>query len=306
MKLPDFKNSFGLNALKESMGIARDVYGTIRVTVDPSRLTELELERLTSPDGLEIAADEFRVLPDKTLAFKNSRVLLYIRDVTVMGGREVEPKFHLSGCRTLTEMKRKRRFDRYVVSTRVDGRFAMNLIDGARSRRELVALKVCQNCLELLSLDGFSIDGWKRSRRLEYVSAFQLEEFFRRFPRSLHVEVPTYNADDAPLNNYTPDFPEVSRRAKQAAGYRCQRPTCGHDLSSPAFRKFLHVHHRNGQKSDNSLANLEVLCIRCHAEAEGHGHMRSLPEYREFMSMLGGGARVSPASTKSQWERTRS
>jgi hypothetical protein len=50
-------------------------------------LTALELERLTSQDGLDISLDDLKVLEDGTLAYKDSRVLLYIRDVPIYGDR---------------------------------------------------------------------------------------------------------------------------------------------------------------------------------------------------------------------------
>ena len=46
MKLPNFFDFEPLNTLKEKMGIPRHVYGDLTVLIDPSRLTELELENL--------------------------------------------------------------------------------------------------------------------------------------------------------------------------------------------------------------------------------------------------------------------
>src|SRR5205823_4379859 len=117
MKLTDFRNFELLNSLKERMGIPRDVFGDLTVLVDAGGLSELELEKLTSQDGLEISIDDLRVLDDGTLAYKNSRVLLYIRDVAVYG-RHQQPRFHVSNCSTLITMHEQRRFStRYVVST---------------------------------------------------------------------------------------------------------------------------------------------------------------------------------------------
>jgi hypothetical protein len=83
MKLTDFRHFEPLNSLKEKMGIPRDSFGSLTVMIEAGRLSELELEKLTSQDGLEISLDDLRVLDDGTLAYKNSRVLLYIRDVAV-------------------------------------------------------------------------------------------------------------------------------------------------------------------------------------------------------------------------------
>ena len=102
MKLPDFFNFEPLNLIKEKMGVPRNVYGVLTVLIDPGRLTEEELKKLTSSDGIDISPDELSILPDGTLAYKNSRVLLYIRDM-----ERYEPRFHLANCSTLQEMRTK-------------------------------------------------------------------------------------------------------------------------------------------------------------------------------------------------------
>jgi hypothetical protein len=49
----------------------------------------------------------------------------------------------------------------------------------------------------------------------------------------------------------------------------------------------LHAHHKNGEKSDNKKENIEILCIGCHAEEYAHSHMKSLPEYKNFILQFG-------------------
>lgn len=71
MKLPSFYEFEPLNIIKENMGIHRTVYGDLTVEFSGSRLTELELEKLTSASGLDISADKLIILNDGTLAYKN-------------------------------------------------------------------------------------------------------------------------------------------------------------------------------------------------------------------------------------------
>ena len=54
MKLPDFYIFEPLNVVKKKMGVARDVHGDLQVKVEAGRLTELELEKLTSTRGLDV------------------------------------------------------------------------------------------------------------------------------------------------------------------------------------------------------------------------------------------------------------
>lgn len=283
MKLPDFYSFDPLNRLKQRMGIARSTFGDLTVLVDPARLTTFELEKLTSQDGLDISIDDLRFLSDGTLAYKNSRVLLYIRDVAVYGGRHSEPRYHLAKCATLIEMQKKKKFStRYVVSVRVDGQFRLNFIDGSTTETKLQNLSVCQNCLGELAFNGFLMN-WGRAQRIAAVAAFKLEEFFGKYPRTLHTENPKYNSDNAPLNNYPDDFSVISGKAKAAANWICQK--CKIDVSAkPNRNSLLHTHHINSVKSDNSLGNLEVLCVKCHVDE--HPHMKGNPGFQAALREL--------------------
>jgi hypothetical protein len=282
VKLPNFHTFPELDSLRRRMGIAPDIYGSLEVVVDPGRLSEDELERLTSPDGLDIGSlNEIRVLEDGTLAFKNSRILLYIRDHTAYSGRSIDPKFHVANCETLKEMTRKARAARYVIATRVDGTFRLNIIDGNHKTETLRKLAVCQNCLDFLKFDGFAMTSPKPSR-MSIVTAFTLDRFFEKYARSLHIVRPEHDSDSAPLNDYTQDFSAKSNAIRAAANWTCQNPRCRVVLASREHRRFLHVHHLNSIKSDDGPHNHRVLCIGCHADEPNHGHMKRLPDYRAF------------------------
>ncbi len=286
MKLPDFTQFEPLNALRRMMGAELGVF--VPVT-NPHRLTVEEIEQLAR-SGIEVPLDQVRVLDDGTLAYKDSRVVLYIRDVAqyrhhVMTEQDM-PRFHVSDCKTLQEMRDSHRFERYVVATRDDGQFELNIkqSNSGNYKRTTEPLRVCQNCLAKIGWEAF--DYWMPpSRKKEIVRAFTLYDFFKRYGKTLIIKSPSYTADDAPLNDYTSDFKEVADRIKQQRGYRCDGGKCRLDLSK--HPRFLHAHHINGIKSDNHPHNIRVLCIGCHAEEPSHGHMKSLPEYREFIRLYG-------------------
>ena len=50
-------------------------------------------------------------------------------------------------------------------------------------------------------------------------------------------------------------------------------------------KKFIHAHHINGNKQDNSSANLEVLCAMCHGNKPGGGHKAILTKLRKSGDM---------------------
>lgn len=290
MKLPNFFDFEPLNKLKANMGVPKNVYGDLTVLIDPSRLTESELEKLTSVHGLDISADQLTILLDGTLSYKNTRVLLYIRDVTIY-----EPRFHLANCTTLQGMRENNRFNRYVVSINTNGYFHINIIENNQIRSEVKRLSVCQNCLKYLVLDGFSSD-WSKQKRTNYVANFNMESFFDKYPKTPHLNIPKYNADNAPVNTYTVDFPEISQSFKESLHWKCQQ--CGVSLEHPDLRKWLHVHHINGIKSDNLKKNLKAVCIRCHADEPSHEHMKSSIDYKEFEKHIAKGVDIVIDQTK--------
>lgn len=87
----------------------------------------------------------------------------------------------------------------------------------------------------------------------------------------------------APTDDYKEAFPDLARAAKSAARWACQ--VCLKDLSAPNMRKFLHVRHRNGVRSDNRNANMTTICISCLANQPGHEHLQTLPELYEYRSL---------------------
>lgn len=62
-------------------------------------------------------------------------------------------------------------------------------------------------------------------------------------------------------NEYTSDWPEIARQAKEDARWKCRH--CGHN-HDPESGYCLTVHHLDIDKSNNDPANLLVSCQRCH------------------------------------------
>ncbi|CAB1276248.1 HNH endonuclease [Candidatus Nitrosacidococcus tergens] len=270
MKLPDFYQFAPLNDLKEKMGIKKNHYGDFSMTVNLSnQLTEAELKQLNSVEGIEISTDAIEILDDGTLAYKENRVLLYIRDVPSYSGREYIPRFHLANCKTLHEMQSTGRFNRYVVSTHTDGQFKINMIIGNTLFPEIRPLNVCKNCLSKLNFNGYeSLKPGKQ--RSQFVADFKIADFFAKYPQSLHTQTPKHNSDNAPLNVYPNNFAGISRQVKERANWRCEQ--CGKDYSKEKMR--LHTHHISSEKYDNRPSNLKVLCRSCHAQQPYHEHMK--------------------------------
>ena len=276
--LPNFLHWGNFNALRQEMGAPLAGSFRAKSTYKPIELPVVE--RLMD-SGIDVKFEDIDVLKDGTLSYKNYRVLLYIRDVANYGVRKEMPRYHLAYCSVLETMRRNQRFGKYVVANRDDGLFPVNIIESV-TEAKLLELNVCQVCLDHIGWKGFQMTKMSREVRGEHVRNFQLKEFFHVYPRDLLSVKPPHTSDTAPLNNYTEDWDDISARIKRQRGFVCNK--CAIQLNS-RHSQYMHVHHRNGLKYDNSESNLELLCIECHAEEPMHGQIKHFSQYEEFLGL---------------------
>lgn len=260
MKLPDFLEHAGLNALRRSMGAELRTNLTLD-SRDWERTKILETQgiELTQGTGLE----EVNILPDGSFEYEGEKVVVYIRD-QYERFFEKGYKFHLAECRTLTDMLQKGRSKRYVVTNRKDGKFIVNLTNGEVLTKKGLELEllVCVNCISKLRLN-------------KTTKTFSLLEFFQSANSKIHNK-PLHDEHTAPVNIYPADWDKIARQLKGEKNWTCE--DC--DLNLIESKGLLHVHHIDGEKSNNKPSNLRVLCAACHAEQPGHAYMKATPDYR--------------------------
>lgn len=218
----------------------------------------------------------FRV-ENNELYFKNTKVLLYIRDQAVYSQPEEtlknyksNYKFHLSWCQTLQTMFNSGKYEKYVVSTRQDDVLLVRAIGSNNKVYESEQkLHVCKYCLSTLNYKGYKYA--TKAQKEKIYNEFSLKEFFsvQNSDYSFH-DMPKHDEYNAETNIYPENWEHVSELHRKLCHYKCER--CGKDCSHD--HKLLHVHHKNGNKQDIRQSNLIALCIDCHLKE--HPHMRNL------------------------------
>ncbi len=72
--------------------------------------------------------------------------------------------------------------------------------------------------------------------------------------------------EGAASGRYPPEWPDIARRVKEAAGWRCERCGRSNDYENGYT---LTVHHLDGDKWNLEPWNLTALCQRCHLQVQG-------------------------------------
>lgn len=281
MNLPDFSKHVGLNQLRQNMG-------TELISWNSGGVWDvINIDKILEKTGIDIPPGDLEYAADGTLEYEGRKVVVYIRDQYVPSdsNREQLCKFHVADCVTLQGMRQSNRYERYVVTTRTDGKFIVNFLGESwyRDKEEEVErrLYVCKNCLSRLNYNGYKsygYSGYGQRKKNAIRESFDLREFFERYGSQITRE-PTHTDITAPLNTYPPNWNQISHRYKEKRNWECEE--CGINLRDE--RKFLHVHHINGQKNNNNDKNLLSLCIGCHANKPQHHQLRSHPDYWEYM-----------------------
>jgi hypothetical protein len=227
----------------------------------------------------------FTLLPDGTL----KRVNLYIAEEII--GRwntEFKPsyKYHIFKCSTIQNMFNGGRKHRYKINTRTDGTFYFRYIDQYGhiiKEVENEKIDICKNCLKkyfhLINKNYYP------SKADIYIKEFNLEEFDKRF--DLYFDLDDYKDLKAGDSNFRPNVYEkswdlISKKMKELKNYTCEK--CGFQARNNYEKKFIHTHHIDGDKTNNSPNNLKVLCVKCHANIDDfHSQLKSNPNYKEFL-----------------------
>lgn len=178
------------------------------------------------------------------------------------------PKFHILRCNVIDNFIQNGQFkQRYEWSNSKTN----DIIDAETSEVYAnVTLELCRYCANLV--------------QNEFATT---SDFFEKLDKSnisydKKVEVDIYG--------YPKNWEGFSRQFRKQKEFQCD--ICGLKAKRRQEQRFWHVHHQDGNKLNNSLDNLQCLCIRCHAHVDEHHKMNfskglQAKELADFLALYG-------------------
>jgi hypothetical protein len=167
------------------------------------------------------------------------------------------PKFHITNCQTVLEQR---------ISGRFSGRYfwhnsnTVNIEDRTSGQvHENVNLTLCNYCRNQALVGEYS----------------DTQGFFSLLDDKDQEDInQEYEVD---IFGYTLDWQKISYKFRKEKEFTCEN--CGIQIEEIIDRRFIHVHHKSGNKLNNRRTNLECLCVLCHAHKDPH-HERNFGKGR--------------------------
>ena len=261
------------------------------VTMGASKITwidDVEIEILKpewkivlETTGIDVDINDIEIMPNGLLVYPveeniTEPILLHIKEFNTFYPKP--PKFHFYQCSALDRMKAKGKLERYVVTQRKNGTFSVDTTMNGRllEKDKEEKLLVCQLCLN-----------WYNEQYGKHYSVdnFDIAAFFEHFPNTPIIYKPPHNDENAPAQDYPPNWYSIAQSYKQRHGWTCEQ--CKINLDS--HRYLLHAHHIAGVKSYKEDCDLKALCVLCHSEQPYHQHMKDkfAPEIAKIKQLRG-------------------
>lgn len=152
------------------------------------------------------------------------------------------PKFHLTRCSKIEEL--------FTSGYGFYYKWSNNKLNDITDRDthqvyENQKLHLCSHCQESI------------------IGIINTEDFFKTLETEEVQEIVDVKVD---IFGYTLDWEKRSRAYRKEKEYTCEK--CGIKIENSYDKRFIHTHHKNGNKLINRKDNLECLCVLCHANTD--------------------------------------
>ena len=155
------------------------------------------------------------------------------------------PRMHLCQCQTIKNFINKGSLDSDYRFAETD---SVKVIDSDNNDRETLVkeLPLCSFCAKIMNRQG----------RFGHVN--NSVDFAKLF-----VNTKKTDRIQNDIFGYTKDWPKISKAYRELKNYTCEN--CRVQILNGFDLQYLHVHHIDGNKENNSKQNLRCLCVKCHS-----------------------------------------
>ena len=176
------------------------------------------------------------------------QVFMYKRDYRLF--KYGKPRYHLCNCETIQEFISSGGFKqhyRYANTQQVE---VLNM-DNGNIEETIDNLPLCKYCASIMSQQYHNTS----------MTSNQFVEILKEAGEATEQE-----ETEVDIFGYVKNWPQISEAKRAFENYTCEQ--CGYQAKNTFDRRFIQVHHIDGNKLNNNKENLKCLCIRCHANVD--------------------------------------
>ena len=190
------------------------------------------------------------------------------------------PKYHLCNCSTIQQFKLNGFFNKYRWAN-TEAVTVINRDTGVEVHYD--HLDLCKNCASIIR----SLAGQVTFQTSEEFVCFVKHKVYKNeeagynglygesgvaaIANDIRKELGLIDIDPSAeydIFGYVHGWEQISKAFREKHNYTCAK--CGICIEDPIDRRFIHVHHKDGNKANNNENNLVCLCIDCHAHIDAH------------------------------------
>ena len=159
-----------------------------------------------------------------------------------------KPRFHIRECEIIQEFMASGTLKSEYKYANTDKVLVYDM-DNAFKQETITNLPLCQYCAKMIAIPPKDTS--------DFVA------ILKKADKESNANSNNMKVD---ILGYTEDWPAISEAYREIKNYTCER--CGVQMNNSFDQHYIHVHHKDGNKTNNRTSNLECLCIRCHAKVD--------------------------------------